>query len=144
MYLKRIYQFLLPIEENERSVVCKDFINKRFVGLVVSVFCQSRGKEKIYLLEEPTRTLFVIKHKTKILRGKNKTAEHFTTGHCEPHTAHKVQGKLYFSNICVCQGNCVYYICRFVNTSVRFNEHCLSSLVLRVIGKVAILFATED
>ena len=35
-------------------------------------------------------------------------AVHFTPIPCEPYTAHKVQGKPYFCNICPCANDIVY------------------------------------
>jgi len=35
-------------------------------------------------------------------------AAHFSTIPCEPYTAHKVQGKPYLCNICLCAINFVY------------------------------------
>ena len=37
-----------------------------------------------------------------------KAVVHFTVIPCEPHTAHKVQGKPYFCNICFCANDIVY------------------------------------
>ena len=67
---------------------------------------------------------------------------------CEPHTAHKVQGKPYFCNICLCANDIVHLglkmlelFCRFFVTVVEV----FIRLDLKINAPVAFfLFLTED
>ena len=49
-----------------------------------------------------------IKERIQSCVGKKMASVHFTTIPYEPYTAHKVQGKPYFCNICPCDNDILY------------------------------------
>ena len=75
-------------------------------------------------------------------------AVHFRPIQCESYTAHKVQGKPYFSNICVCANDSVYARCKDFRTFQTFYENCLSFRAPRILGKCTsrhlLIFPRED